>query len=78
MVTFMSKLAPRTPVPALTGRRVLSAYIFSDELDAHGVVLSLDDGSDLSIEFNYETRVMAEIVISKSEDDDAVVLQRVE
>ncbi len=76
-MTFMSKHASRTSVPAIIGRRVLSAYIFNDELDAHGVVLSLDDGSDVSIEFNYETRVLAEVVTSKSEDDDAVLLQRV-
>lgn len=75
-MTFMSKHASRTPVPAIIGRRVLSAYIFSDEFDAHGVVLSLNDGSDLSIAFNYEARVLAEVVTWKSEDD-AVSLQRV-
>ncbi len=45
------------------GRRILSAYIFNDELDAHGVVLSLDYGSDLSIDFKV--------------DDDVMVVQRV-
>ena len=44
MVTFMNKPALRTPVSVLIGRRILSAYIFSDEPDAHGVVLCLDDG----------------------------------
>ena len=74
-MTFMSKLALRTPVPSLIGQRVLSAYIFSDELDAHGVVLRLDDGSDLSIEFDCETHVAVEVVLSKPGDADAVVLQ---
>lgn len=73
-MTFMSKPARRTPIPALMGRRILTAYIFSDELDAHGVVLGLEDGSDLSIEFNYETRVLAEAVIARPENDDPVVL----
>ena len=77
-MTFMNKPALRTPIAALTDRRVLSAYIFSDEPDAHGVVLCLEDGSDLSIEFNYKTRVAAEVIISKSEGDDPVLLQRVE
>lgn len=74
MVTFMSKLARRTPIPALIGQRILNAYIFSDELDAHGVVLSLDDGSDLSIEFNCQTRVLAEVVTAKPDNDDPVVV----
>ena len=78
MVTLMSKVARQIPVPALTGRRVLSAYVFSDELDAHGVVLRLDDGSVLSVEFDYETRVMAEVVISASEDDESVVTNLME
>ena len=73
-MTFMSKLARRTSVPALIGQRILNAYIFSDELDAHGVVLSLDDGSDLSIEFNYQTRVLAEVVTAKPDNDDPVVV----
>ena len=72
-MTFMSKLARRTSIPALIGQRILNAYIFSDELDAHGVVLGLDDGSDLSIEFNYEARVLAEVVIAKPDEDDPVV-----
>ena len=75
MVTFMSKLASRTPVPSLIGQRVLSAYIFSNELDAHGVVLRLDDGSEISIEFGCETHVAVEVLFSKADDDDAVVLQ---
>lgn len=78
MVTFMSKPALRTPVPALVGRRIVSAYIFSDESAAHGVVLNLDDGSDLSVEFNHAGRVTAEVVILKAEDDVAVVLQLVD
>ncbi len=73
-MTFMSKLARRTSIPALIGRRILNAYIFSDELEAHGVVLSLDDGSDLSIEFNYQTRVLAEVVTAKPDNDDPVVV----
>ena len=77
-MTFMNKPALRTPVSVLIGRRILSAYIFSDEPDADSVVLCLDDASDLSIEFNYRTRVAAEVIISKSEGDDPVVVQLVE
>ena len=69
-VTYMSKSAQRISVPAIVGRRVDSAYIFSDEPDAHGVVLSLDDGSDLSIEFSFTSCVSAEVIILRSEDDD--------
>ena len=71
----MSKSALRTSVLALAGRLVKSAYIFNDEHEAHGVVLSLDDGTDISIEFNYETRVAAEVLQLKSEEDVAVVVK---
>ena len=70
----MSNSAQRTAVPAVVGHRVVSAYIFRDELDAHGVVLGLDDGSDISIEFNYETRVAAAVLRSRADDDEGVVL----
>ena len=48
-MTFMSKLASRTPVLSLIRQRVLSAYIFSDERDAYGVVVKLDDGSNTAL-----------------------------
>ena len=71
----MRKSSQRVPIPAVIGRRVLSAYIFNDEPEAHGVVLSLDDGSDLSVEFSHEPRVAANVIILESEDDEAIVLK---
>lgn len=77
MVTFMSTSAKRTLVPALAGRLVVSAYIFSDELDAHGVVLTLDDDSEISIEFDCETRLVSKVLQCKGNDGEAVLLQTV-
>lgn len=71
----MSKSIQRTPIPALIGRSVIYAYSFSDELDGHGIVLTLDDGSDVSIEFNFEPRLALCILQCGRENDDAVVLQ---
>ena len=77
MVTYMSNSAKRTLVPALAGRLVVSAYIFRNELDAHGVVLTLSDGSDVSIEFDCETRLVSNVLQCTGDDGEAVLLQTV-
>ena len=76
-MTFMSKSAPRTFIPAVAGRVVKSAYIFNDELDAHGVVLTLDDDSDVSIEFDCEARLVSKVLQCKGDDGEAVLLQTI-
>ena len=73
----MSKSALRTSIPAVAGRLIKSAYIFKDELDAHGVVLTLDDDSDISIEFDCETRLVSKVLQCKGNDGEAVLLQTV-
>ena len=76
-MTFMSKSASRTSIPVITGRLVKSAYIFNDEVNTHGVVLTLDDDSDISIEFDCETRLVSKVLQCKSADDEAILLQTV-
>ena len=71
----MSKLAQRTVVPSVIGRLVFSAYIFSDESDTHGVVLTLADGSDISVEFSCERRLAWTVFRCKEERDEAVSIQ---
>ena len=73
----MSNPANRTIVPSLAGRLVVSAYIFADEPDSHGVVLTLDDDSDISIEFDCETRLVSKVLQCRSADDEGVLLQTV-
>ena len=78
MVTFMSSSAKRVPVPSLIGRVVNSAYIFGDDLNAHGVVLTLDDGTDVSIEFNFDAHLSSIVLQCSDEDDEAVVIIKAE
>ena len=75
MVTFMNKLAQRTPIPAVIGQLILSAYVFSDESDARGVVLTFQDGSDLSIEVDREARVPWKVLQSNEDDGDIIAVQ---
>ena len=77
MVTSMSISANRTLVPVLAGRQIVSAYIFGDEPDAHGVVLTLDDDSDISIEFDCKVHLISKVLTCKGAAGDAVLLQTV-
>ena len=73
-MTFMNKSPIRTFIPAVVGRLVVSAYMFHNEDDAHGVVLTFDDGSDVCVEFNYGMRVAAEVFQCKGEDGEPISL----
>ena len=69
----MSNSEYRSFIPALNDQIVVSACIFSDELNAHGIVLSLDDGSEISLEFDLDTRLISKVFRCNGEDD-AVLL----
>ena len=71
----MSKSSQRTPIASLAGKVLVSAYMFSDEVDAHGLVLKLNDGSEVSIEFNYDIRLGAEVIHYTWEDGETVAIE---
>ena len=76
MVTYMSNPAKRSVVPALASQLLVSAYVFGDELDGHGVVLTLHDDSDISIKFDRETRLISKVIQCKGADGEAVLHRR--
>lgn len=73
----MSNAEQHTPIPALVGQLVVSAYIFNNEPEAHGVVFRLHDGSDISIEFESEPRLSSKVLQSAAGDGEALLLQTI-
>ena len=65
----------RADIPAFAGQLVISAYIFSNEVECHGVALTLDYRNEISIKFECETRSVTEALESKDEGADGAWLQ---
>jgi hypothetical protein len=53
--------ARREPIAAASGKVVSEAFVYNQDPDAHGVLLVFTDGTELSIDFDYTTRIAANV-----------------
>ena len=76
MVTFMNKTLTREAIPAVAGKSISSAFVLKESREAHGVLLVFADGTELTVNFNHETRVGAEILLYRWDGGEATMLDQ--
>ena len=73
-MTCMSNDAKRSLISTLIGRTVSAAYVYNDGLDAHGVVLAFEDGSEASIEFDSKRYTTSEGLHYRWKEGEAMMI----
>jgi hypothetical protein len=70
----MNNEASREPIAAASGKVVSEAFVYNQDPDAHGVLLIFADGTEVSIDFDYTTRIAANVRHYSWLDGDAVTI----